>query len=771
MSFIKRRKSMNPDNSQTKPRVSIIICIHNLSGFLSKCLVSIHQQTIMPKEYEVIIVDDASTDDSLLIASNFQAKRSNIFIIENKENMGPGISRNIAIQQAKGEYLYFLDGDDYLDPIAIEAMLMSAIDNRSDLVISGFIRVTENGNEIYRSNFPSSITVNKLHLMKTILAYNVSSMIGNRLVKKSIFIDNNLQFPSGLHEDFSIMYKIFFFANNVYVHPDFLYYWVQRKGSTVETISSEHIDGIINGLKSRVPFLIEHAGKGFLRKVDYDLKLGIYKAAHQMFKRINSCPGLEKSERIDLLLYLVENIIALAEGYESIISVSPCDKQFVNLFKLVYQTKADKKSTAVISALISRNLTTDSKKIPLEVKKANNDEEALNSFSIRLANFIKSVKDHPGSFKSKIADIFKRIIGYIKKRLPAISVNLNHPRLKLDYDVLFICDADYHIRNAVPIVKKLKESGINTGIINRSNYLSNGKRQLGKKEKKEYKGLDIFPFFKEIYNQINTNTLKSVIYFNDWGDNNAYVRYFRNKGIDTIGIVEGVNDFLKLGEGYTSKISPYRTCENVILPGKFDTQFFIDRPGQYFIGGLPKIRQLYNAPVTFPNTPIAVINVNFTYAVLTYYRDLFLKTAIEGCQKAGINYVLTQHPMDNGNLSGYNVSVKNMYDTIREGTLFISRFSGAIIEALAMGKPCVYHNPHNEQILKFQEPLGAYSISYDSDSLALSIKYELEKIKRQPVHEFANEFLELHANIADPIEPNKKIAQIIVDKINKKGSN
>jgi hypothetical protein len=118
--------------------------------------------------------------------------------------------------------------------------------------------------------------------------------------------------------------------------------------------------------------------------------------------------------------------------------------------------------------------------------------------------------------------------------------------------------------------------------------------------------------------------------------------------------------------------------------------------------------------------------------------------------------------MDLADLSDYKVTDKNMYDTIREGSIFISRFSGAIIESLAMGKPCVYHNPHNEQVVKFQEPLGAYSISDSAESLAEAIKYELERSSKTPVREYSRKFMELHANIHSEKEPEELITETIM---------
>ena len=747
-----------------RPIVSIIICVYNVEPNLFKCLESISQQTIMPNLYEIILVDDASTDNSLEIAKQFQRKNNKISIIENRKNLGPGFARNKAINHAKGEYINFLTGDDYLDPIAIESMLMSAIDNQSDLVISGHISATENGDELFKSNFPPSITVNKLGLLKFILSYNVSSIMGNLLIKKSLFSKHNLAFPVGLHKDFSLFYKIAFYANNVYIHQDYLYYWVKRKGSTADSISTQYIEDMINGVQTRVPFLINNAGKGFLRKVDDDLQIGFYKATLQMFKRIINCEGLDINSRSELFLFLVDKILDIPEGYESITKIK--GGNFVDLVILVHNLQTTGNEISEIKKIISKEL---SQLLDKEyITEAEFLGENNNSPKIMLTKtkiLLESVRKQPGSIFTKISYLLSRVIEFLKYHFHIPSIFKLIPKIKHNYTVLFVCEADYHIRNAAPIIRNLKEKDISVAIIDKTNFLSGGKRALQNEEKNDFMDLKKILFNKNVYSTINYNLLKAVVFFNDWGESNSFVRSLRTKGISTIGINEGVNDFLKLGEGFTSRITPYRTCEYAILPGKFDTQFFIDRPNQYFISGLPKINQLYKEPVTFPSSPLAVINVNFTYSVLTYYRDLFIRTAIEGCKKAGIDYVLTQHPMDNGDLSLYNVSEKNMYDTIKEGTVFISRFSGAIIESLALGKPCVYHNPHNEQIRKFQEPLGAYSISFNSDSLAAGITHELNKVSKHSVREYAHDFLDLHANISETLAPNEIITQIIIDKI------
>jgi hypothetical protein len=121
--------------------------------------------------------------------------------------------------------------------------------------------------------------------------------------------------------------------------------------------------------------------------------------------------------------------------------------------------------------------------------------------------------------------------------------------------------------------------------------------------------------------------------------------------------------------------------------------------------------------------------------------------------------------MDNGALEEYNMTDEDMYNTIRNCSVYISRFSGSIIEALAMGKPCIYHNPHNEKVLKFQEPMGAYSISDSAESLAKAIKYELKRSSKTPVREYSRKFMDYHANIHSNKEPEELIANKLIELI------
>jgi len=88
-----------------------------------------------------------------------------------------------------------------------------------------------------------------------------------------------------------------------------------------------------------------------------------------------------------------------------------------------------------------------------------------------------------------------------------------------------------------------------------------------------------------------------------------------------------------------------------------------------------------------------------------------------------------------------------------------------------MGKPCIYHNPHHEKVLKFQEPMGAYSISDSAESLAKAIKYELKRSSKTPVREYSRRFMEYHANIGDRLTPEERSTRTIMELLKKKETN
>ena len=135
-----------PVNSDYK--VSVIVPVYNVEQYLSDCLESICRQTL--KGIEIIVVNDGSTDNSLSIIKSFQQKYSNIKLI-NKKNGGLSSARNAGIDMAVGEYLFFVDSDDFIDLDTLEKMYVKAKETHCPLIICGILQYwSDNKKKLYK---------------------------------------------------------------------------------------------------------------------------------------------------------------------------------------------------------------------------------------------------------------------------------------------------------------------------------------------------------------------------------------------------------------------------------------------------------------------------------------------------------------------------------------------------------------------------------------------------------------------------------------------
>ncbi|MBP3635056.1 MAG: glycosyltransferase family 2 protein [Bacilli bacterium] len=134
------------------PNVSIIVPVYNCERFLNKCLDSIINQTY--KDFEVILIDDLSKDNSLNIMLDYESKYDNITVIASKKNEGPGSSRNKGLDIAKGKYIMFIDSDDYIEPNTLEDAVKCALEYNADIVRYDFSRSISNIEYADRKLYP-----------------------------------------------------------------------------------------------------------------------------------------------------------------------------------------------------------------------------------------------------------------------------------------------------------------------------------------------------------------------------------------------------------------------------------------------------------------------------------------------------------------------------------------------------------------------------------------------------------------------------------------
>ncbi|HEU4340181.1 MAG TPA: hypothetical protein VFU31_01275, partial [Candidatus Binatia bacterium] len=160
----------------------------------------------------------------------------------------------------------------------------------------------------------------------------------------------------------------------------------------------------------------------------------------------------------------------------------------------------------------------------------------------------------------------------------------------------------------------------------------------------------------------------------------------------------------------------------VFLPGSFDKRYFEGTNQRLVVTGVQRLEGLSRWKVereqqTARDRRMVVLNVNFSYGVLVDKREQWISDVHWACREAGYELVISQHPQDDGDLSSYEVSKKPLYDLLVEADFFVSRFSGAILEALVIGCPVIYYNGHGERIDKFYDGLGAYDSAKTREEL------------------------------------------------------
>ncbi|WP_407376033.1 glycosyltransferase family 2 protein [Methanobrevibacter sp.] len=227
--------------------ISVIIPVFNVEEYLHVCLNSLLNQSY--EDFEIICIDDASTDSSLEILEYFSNKDSRIKILKNGSNNGPGFSRNRGLEEAKGKYISFLDGDDWFSPNAFEVLIEKAERDNLDLLMFKNIVYYDEPHDFgmesyYDMEFMDEYqdkVFNHFDLNKTNL-FVMSNAVWNKFYLKSFLDENNISFPNGnlIHEDNPFFYKAVTYAKRISIIGDYLHNRRRRHGS-IMTLNNERL--------------------------------------------------------------------------------------------------------------------------------------------------------------------------------------------------------------------------------------------------------------------------------------------------------------------------------------------------------------------------------------------------------------------------------------------------------------------------------------------------------------------------------------------------
>lgn len=210
-----------------KEKITIIIPCYNVQEYLPKCLESVLNSTF--KDIEIIAINDGSTDNTIDILNEYAKKDKRIKVYDQK-NVGQAKTRNRGIDMANGEYLFFLDSDDYIDQELLEKLYNETLLGY-EIVISGAKKIVDN-NIIEIDTFIKYTDDNKINYILN------SSGPAWKLIKKSIITENKLYFyEDHIYEDIAIVPVWGMYAQKISYVPDTYYYYLIHSGSTMNQVT------------------------------------------------------------------------------------------------------------------------------------------------------------------------------------------------------------------------------------------------------------------------------------------------------------------------------------------------------------------------------------------------------------------------------------------------------------------------------------------------------------------------------------------------------
>lgn len=236
-------------------KVSVVIPAYNVEKYLRQCLDSVINQTL--KEIEIICINDGSTDGSLEILQEYEKKDSRIRLI-NKENEGISAARNQGMELAQGEYISFIDSDDWIDENYLEALYTAAKKYDSDIACSSIIRVTGKRKRkkiIYKQEEYTTDRDKKNELTNA----PISSYVWNKIYRRKPLLSSGVKFPVGrVYEDVIWCIKAIYYLKGVVTVPDAVYYYRKNPTSIMSSKTVQNAKDYAVSEKEMLEFAKEH---------------------------------------------------------------------------------------------------------------------------------------------------------------------------------------------------------------------------------------------------------------------------------------------------------------------------------------------------------------------------------------------------------------------------------------------------------------------------------------------------------------------------------
>ena len=217
-------------------KLSVIIPVCNVEQYIGPWLESIYRQGLPDKDFEVIVVNDGSTDNSMKVVEDIRLRHHNIQIIH-QNHAGPSVCRNDGMEMAKGEYVLFVDSDDLLMDNGLTVLLKKALDTSADMVVADFMRLNDDEiTSVYDSRLTDPQVADKTGLDYYVEDYDpgVGSFIWRILYKRTFLNENHIRLEPGVYyEDIPFLQECYLKAQRVIgVHLLYYIYRIRQRSCT-----------------------------------------------------------------------------------------------------------------------------------------------------------------------------------------------------------------------------------------------------------------------------------------------------------------------------------------------------------------------------------------------------------------------------------------------------------------------------------------------------------------------------------------------------------
>lgn len=251
------------------PLISVIVPVYQVKDYLDECIQSLSRQTW--RNMEVLLVDDGSTDGSSAICDRYAGKDSR-FRVFHQENKGLSGARNEGLQQAKGEYIAFVDSDDLISPVYIEELYHLIRKYDADISVCDYSVNRETVDKEHRNDLKSICLDSEMMLKEWHgKRKRVETVVWNKLYRREILLNNGQSalFPEGkLHEDVYVSHQIVQNAKRIAVTEEKLYMYRQRKSSIKNSgITEEKVRQNLEAQAVRLDFFYRRGMKGSSRRL------------------------------------------------------------------------------------------------------------------------------------------------------------------------------------------------------------------------------------------------------------------------------------------------------------------------------------------------------------------------------------------------------------------------------------------------------------------------------------------------------------------------